>query len=68
MMLDTYFRRGAMKYLTSQQGKLKEIRQAMDLVFGWLEGELRDWIEAVLVKDNMSVFSPLPSPHRRSFR
>lgn len=44
-----------MKYLTSQQGKLKEIRQAMDLVFGWLEGELKDWIEAVLVKDNMSV-------------
>jgi hypothetical protein len=55
MMLETFFRRGASSYLAEQakQGKLKDVRAAMELVFGFFEGELRDWIEGVLQKDSM---------------
>lgn len=53
MVLETFFRRGAMTYLTAQQNKLKDIRSAMETVFGWLEAELRDWIEGVLGRDSM---------------
>lgn len=55
-MLDTYFRRGATSYLATQQAKLKEIRSAMEMVFGFLEAELRSWIETVLAKDTMYEF------------
>lgn len=55
MMLDSYFRRGATSYLASQQGKLKEIRSAMEMVFGFLEAELRNWIDALSMKDPMWV-------------
>lgn len=55
MMLDSYFRRGATTYLSSQQGKLKDIRSAMEMVFGFLGGELGDWIDSLLQKDNMFV-------------
>jgi hypothetical protein len=58
MMLETYFRRGATSYLATQQGKLKDVRSAMDLVFGFLDNELGEWIEFVLGKDSMYV--PLP--------
>lgn len=53
MTLETYFKRGATRYLVSQQGKMKDIRSAMELVFGFLETELKDWIDAVLIKDSM---------------
>ncbi|BGP68575.1 hypothetical protein NBRC10513v2_001910 [Rhodotorula toruloides] len=57
MMLETFFRRGASNYLAEQakQGKLKDVRAAMELVFGFFEGELRDWIEGVLQKDSMQI-------------
>lgn len=42
-----------MTYLTAQQNKLKDIRSAMETVFGWLEAELKDWIEGVLGRDSM---------------
>lgn len=53
MQLETYFRRGATTYLASQQGKLKDIKSAMDLVFGFLEAEVRDWAETIVRTDNM---------------
>ena len=63
MILETYFRRGATSYLASQQNKLKDIRSAMDLVFGFLDGELKDWIDGILAKDSMCVL--LASLRRR---
>lgn len=53
MMLETFFRRGATTHLSqqAQQGKLRDIRTAMELVFGFLEGELKAWIDDVLQKD-----------------
>jgi len=53
MQLEAFFRRGATTYLASQQGKLKDIRQAMELVFGFLEGEIKDWIDGVVRNDPM---------------
>ncbi|GAA5829678.1 hypothetical protein JCM11251_000247 [Rhodosporidiobolus azoricus] len=66
MMLETFFRRGASSYLAqqAQQGKLKDIRGAMELVFGWLEGEVRDWIEGVLGRDSMQVVGILAALDR----
>lgn len=62
MMLETFFRRGASSYLASQQGKFLSIRGAMEGVFGWLEVELRDWVDGVLQRDPMCVLSfPLSS-------
>ncbi|GAA6011560.1 hypothetical protein JCM11491_004688 [Sporobolomyces phaffii] len=55
MMLETFFKRGASTYLASQQGKFKDIRGAMEGVFGWLESELRDWVDGVLQRDPMQV-------------
>lgn len=55
MMLDSYFRRGATSYLATQQGKLKEIRSAMEMVFGFIETDLRNWVDAVLSRDSMYV-------------
>jgi hypothetical protein len=59
MTLETFFRRGASSYMAvqAQQGKLRDIRSAMEVVFGWLEGEIRDWIEGVLQRDSMCVIS-----------
>lgn len=57
MVLEAFFRRGATTYLAAQHGKLKDIRSAMESVFGWLEVELRDWIDGVLGKDSMCVLA-----------
>jgi hypothetical protein len=62
MTLETFFRRGASSYMAvqAQQGKLRDIRSAMEVVFGWLEGEIRDWIEGVLQRDSMCVLLLVP--------
>jgi len=56
-MLETFFKRGASTYLASQQGKFKDMRGAMEGVFGWLEIELKDWVDGVLQRDPMFVFT-----------
>lgn len=61
MMLETFFKRGASTYLASQQGKFKDIRGAMEGVFGWLEAEIKDWVDGVLQRDPMYVVSALAS-------
>ncbi|GAA5835794.1 hypothetical protein JCM9279_004648 [Rhodotorula babjevae] len=57
MSLETFFRRGATSYLAqqAQKGQLRDIRSAMEVVFGFLEGEMRDWIDAVLQKDSAQI-------------
>ncbi|GAA6059402.1 hypothetical protein JCM10212_003634 [Sporobolomyces blumeae] len=64
MMLETFFRRGASTYLASQQGLLKDMRQAMEGVFGWLESEIKEWVDAVLLKDPMQVVGILATLNR----
>lgn len=64
MSLETFFRRGATSYLAqqAQKGQLRDIRSAMEVVFGFLEGEMRDWIDGVLQKDSACVGRPLSPP------
>lgn len=53
MTLETFFRRGASTHLAqqAQQGKLRDIKTAMELIFGFLEGEFNSYIDEVLQKD-----------------
>ncbi|EIN14056.1 hypothetical protein PUNSTDRAFT_110196 [Punctularia strigosozonata HHB-11173 SS5] len=55
MAMENYFRRQAA--ITSGLGPatMKLIRGALDLIFGFLQGELRVWIDAALDKDNMQI-------------
>ncbi|GAA5947406.1 hypothetical protein JCM3765_001664 [Sporobolomyces pararoseus] len=64
MMLETFFRRGASTYLASQRGKFKDMRGAMEGVFGWLEPELKDWVDGVLQRDPMQVVGILATLNR----
>jgi len=57
MNLENYFRR---KAATSSPGlrqtTIKLIRGAMDLIFGFLPEELKQWIEGALQKDSMYAY------------
>jgi hypothetical protein len=50
--LDNYFRRQAARSAGLSQPTMKLIRSAMDLIFGFLSGELKIWLDNALVKDN----------------
>jgi hypothetical protein len=48
MELDSYFRRQAARRASKGLGvgMMQLIRSMMDLVFGFVDGELRNWVEA----------------------
>jgi hypothetical protein len=50
--LDNYFRRQATRSAGLSQSTMKLIRSAMDLIFGFLSGELKVWLDNALAKDN----------------
>jgi exocyst complex component 1 len=53
MGMENYFRRQAAMGIGSSPATTKLIRGALDLIFGFLQGELRVWIDLALEKDNM---------------
>lgn len=53
--LDHYFRRQASQYAGLSNTTMKLVRGAMDLIFGFLPQELKQFIDAALAKDNMYV-------------
>ncbi|KAH7930560.1 hypothetical protein BV22DRAFT_1101736 [Leucogyrophana mollusca] len=53
--LDNYFRRQAERSAGLSQSTLKLIRGAMDLIFGFLPAELKQWIEAAVAKDTLQI-------------
>ena len=55
MDLDSYFRRQAVRYTTKgmQPATVKLRRSALDLIFGFVSGELKDWIDAALQRDRV---------------
>lgn len=57
MRLESFFCRAAMSHLASAAnpgtGRFKDVKSAMDLVFGWLEDDVRSWIDFALPKDNL---------------
>ncbi|KAF8167736.1 exocyst complex component, sec3 subunit [Crassisporium funariophilum] len=55
MGLDNYFRRQAARSATLSQTTTKLVRGALDLIFGFLPAELKTWLDAALVMDNMEI-------------
>ncbi|KAL0951427.1 hypothetical protein HGRIS_008119 [Hohenbuehelia grisea] len=55
MSLDNYFRRQAGRAAGLSSATVKLIRNAMDLIFGFLPAELKSWADQALTKDSMEV-------------
>jgi hypothetical protein len=55
MNLDSYFRRQAARSVGFSPNTLKLIRGAMDLVFGFLPAELKQWVDGALSRDGLYV-------------
>ena len=55
--LESYFRRQATQSAGLGPSTTKLVKGAMDLVFGFLPEELRQWVDAAFQKDNMYVDS-----------
>jgi hypothetical protein len=53
MGLDNYFRRQASRSSGMGQTTMKLVRGAMDLIFGFLPAEMKEWIDNALSKDPM---------------
>lgn len=53
MELDSYFRRQAARHASKGMsvGMMQLVRSMMDLVFGFVELELKNWVEASCAKD-----------------
>lgn len=49
--LDSYFRRQAARSAGLSQSTTKLVRGAMDLIFGFLPTELKQWIDIAIAKD-----------------
>ena len=58
MNLDSYFRRQAVRSVGFSSNTLKLIRSAMDLVFGFLPAELKQWIDGALSRDGLCAKVP----------
>jgi hypothetical protein len=56
MELEAYFRRQASRFASAGGGLVGKLaRGAMDLIFGFLVGELRIWIDTALAKDQLQI-------------
>jgi hypothetical protein len=53
MGLDNYFRKQAARAVNLSPSTMKLVRNAMDLVFGFLPTELKIWLDNALALDNM---------------
>ncbi|KIJ68210.1 hypothetical protein HYDPIDRAFT_24509 [Hydnomerulius pinastri MD-312] len=53
--LDNYFRRQAARSAGLSQSTTKLVRGAMDLIFGFLPAELKQWIDNAVAKDTLQV-------------
>ncbi|KAJ7487422.1 exocyst complex component Sec3-domain-containing protein [Mycena galericulata] len=64
MNLDNYFRRQASRSVGLSQSTMKLVRGAMELIFGFLPEELKNWLDNALAKDNMQIIGLLASIER----
>lgn len=53
MGLDSYFRRQASRSNGLSLPTTKLIRNALDLIFGFLPAELKTWLDTAIAKDNL---------------
>jgi exocyst complex component 1 len=56
MGLDNYFRRQATRSANVSQSTTKLVRGAMDLIFGFLPQEMKQWVDEALAKNDMWAF------------
>ncbi|KAK4053149.1 hypothetical protein OIV83_001884 [Microbotryomycetes sp. JL201] len=68
MALETFFRRGAMKGLIEQPSKLNDIKAAMEVIFSWLDNEIKDFIDQVLLRDSIQIVGILAALDRCMLR
>ncbi|KAJ7099628.1 exocyst complex component Sec3-domain-containing protein [Mycena crocata] len=64
MNLDNYFRRQASRSVGLSQPTMKLVRGAMELIFGFLPEELKNWLDSALAKDSMQIIGLLASIER----
>lgn len=64
MDLEPYFRRRAAGMFTSSTGPLREMKGAMDLIFGFVAPELQAFTDDALSKDRMSIVGLLATLDR----
>ncbi|SPO21773.1 related to Exocyst complex component Sec3 [Ustilago trichophora] len=64
MDLEPYFRRRAAGMFTSSAGPLREMKGAMDLIFGFVAPELQAFTDDALSKDRMSIVGLLATLDR----
>lgn len=64
MDLEPYFRRRAAGMFTSSSGPLREMKGAMDLIFGFVAPELQAFTDDALAKDRMSIVGLLATLDR----
>ncbi|KAF8578441.1 hypothetical protein K439DRAFT_1638802 [Ramaria rubella] len=57
--LESYFRRQASRSSGLSANTTKLVRGAMDLIFGFLAGELKAWIDIALAKDSLQIVGTL---------
>jgi hypothetical protein len=59
MELDSYFRRQAARHASKAMsvGLMQLVRSTMDLVFGFVDNETKNWVEAAVGRDPMYVYS-----------
>lgn len=55
--LEGYFKRAALNHAQKAilNSKLNDILSVMDLIFGFLPGEIKDWIEKMVAMDSMQI-------------
>jgi hypothetical protein len=53
--LEGYFKRAAVNHLQKAMAnnKFNDILSVMDLIFGFLPGEMKEWVEAMVAVDPM---------------
>lgn len=68
MALDTYFRRQAARHASlGMSASLAQIaRQVMELMFGFVDGELKQWVEAAVDKNPAAVVGVIATTERLS--
>uniref|UniRef100_V5EVM1 Exocyst complex component Sec3 PIP2-binding N-terminal domain-containing protein n=1 Tax=Kalmanozyma brasiliensis (strain GHG001) TaxID=1365824 RepID=V5EVM1_KALBG len=64
MALEPYFRRRAAGMFTGASGPLREMKGAMDLIFGFVANELQAFTDDALSKDRMSIVGLLATLDR----
>ncbi|KAF5375148.1 hypothetical protein D9758_000450 [Tetrapyrgos nigripes] len=64
MGLDNYFRRQAARSTGLSAATMKLVRGALELIFGFVPSELKSWLDAALVRDNMEIIGLIASLER----